>query len=151
MEIMYTNKTCDLIKKNTFVALYGDKINLLKYGMEFDGIIYDDEWSVRRFLNGFKLKIDVNILNLFTELEISYSLLKRKIKDLSKGQFKLILLVYSILNKKSILVLDYFDKGLSLKYKKRATRSQALCPDGRLLKLIILHVVNSTSVSRITL
>ena len=119
MEIMYTNKTCDLFKKNSFVALYGDKLDLLKYGMEFDGISYDDEWSVRRFLNGFKLKIDDEILNLFTELEISYSLFKRKIKDLSKGQFKLILLVYSILNKKSILVLDYYDKGLSLKYKKR--------------------------------
>ena len=135
MEIMYTNKTCDLIKKNTFVALYGDKINLLKYGMEFDGIIYDDEWSVRRFLNGFKLKIDVNILNLFTELEISYSLLKRKIKDLSKGQFKLILLVYSILNKKSILLLDYFDKGLSLKYKKRVINYLKTKYDGTIIAI----------------
>lgn len=119
MEIMYTNKTCDLIKKNTFVALYGDKLDLIKYGMEFEGISYDDEWTVRRFLNGYKFKIDSNILDLFSELEISYTLFKRKIKDLSKGQFKLILLVYSILNKKNILILDYYDKGLSLKYKKR--------------------------------
>lgn len=119
MEIMYTNKSSELIKKNTITGIYGDKIDLVKHGIEFDGIEYDDEWTVKRFLNGYKLKIDDRILEIFSELEISYSLLKRKIKTLSKCQFKLILLVYVVLNKKNIIVLDYFDKGLSFKYKKR--------------------------------
>lgn len=119
MEIMYTNKSNELIKKNTITGIYGDKIDLVKNGIEFDGIEYDDEWTVKRFLNGYKLKIDDRILEIFSELEISYSLLKRKIKTLSKCQFKLILLVYVVLNKKNIIVLDYFDKGLSFKYKKR--------------------------------
>lgn len=119
MEIMYTNKSSELIKKNTITGIYGDKIDLIKHGLEFDGIEYDDEWTVKRFLNGYKLKIDDRILDIFSELEISYSLLKRKIKTLSKCQFKLILLVYILLNKKSIVVLDYFDKGLSFKYRKR--------------------------------
>lgn len=119
MEIMYTNKSNELIKKNTITGIYGDKIDLVKHGIEFDGIEYDDEWTVKRFLNGYKLKIDDRILEIFSELEISYSLLKRKIKTLSKCQFKLILLVYVVLNKKNIIVLDYFDKGLSFKYKKR--------------------------------
>lgn len=119
MEIMYTNKSSELIKKNTITGIYGDKIDLIKHGLEFDGIEYDDEWTVKRFLNGYKLKIDNRIVDIFSELEISYSLLKRKIKTLSKCQFKLILLVYVVLNKKNIIVLDYFDKGLSFKYKKR--------------------------------
>lgn len=119
MEIMYTNKSSELIKKNTITGIYGDKIDLIKHGLEFDGIEYDDEWTVKRFLNGYKLKIDDRILDIFSELEISYSLLKRKIKTLSKCQFKLILLVYILLNKKNIIVLDYFDKGLSFKYRKR--------------------------------
>ena len=119
MEIMYTNKSSELIKKNTITGIYGDKIDLIKHGLEFDGIEYDDEWTVKRFLNGYKLKIDDRILNIFSDLEISYGLLKRKIKTLSKCQFKLILLVYILLNKKNIIVLDYFDKGLSFKYKKR--------------------------------
>lgn len=119
MEIMYTNKSSELIKKNTITGIYGDKIDLVKHGIEFDGIEYDDEWTVKRFLNGYKLKINDRILEIFSELEISYSLLKRKIKTLSKCQFKLILLVYVVLNKKNIIVLDYFDKGLSFKYKKR--------------------------------
>ena len=119
MEIMYTDKSSELIKKNTITGIYGDKIDLIKHGLEFDGIEYDDEWTVKRFLNGYKLKIDNRIVDIFSELEISYSLLKRKIKTLSKCQFKLILLVYVVLNKKNIIVLDYFDKGLSFKYKKR--------------------------------
>jgi len=119
MEIMFVDKTCDFIKKNSFVAIYGDKLDLINNGMEFVGIDYDDEWTVRRFLNGLKLKINNNILQIFNDLEISCSLLKRKIKDLSKGQFKLILLVYSIINNKTYIMLDYYDKGLSFKYKKR--------------------------------
>ena len=119
MEIMFSNKSNDLIKKDKIVGVYGDKVDLIKNGFSFEGIVYDDEWTVRRLLNGFKLKIDNNILNIFSELEISYSLLKRKIKTLSKGQFKLILLAYIMLNKKNVVVLDYFDKGLTYKYKKR--------------------------------
>lgn len=119
MEIMYTNKSYELLKKNSITGIYGDKLDLIRNGMEFEGIEYDDEWTVKRFLNGLKIKLNDEILNVFSELEISYSLLKRKIKDLSKGQFKLILLVYIILNKKNIVILDYFDKGLCYKYKKR--------------------------------
>lgn len=119
MEIMFSNKSFDLFNKNSITGIYGDKVDLINLGIDFEGIDYDDEWTVKRFLNGYKFKIDDNILELFSELEISYSLLKRKIKDLSKGQFKLILLVYILLNKKNIVVLDYFDKGLSYKYKKR--------------------------------
>lgn len=119
MEIMYTNNSSEYIKHNCITGIYGDKIDLINLGIEFSGIEYDDEWSVKRFLNGYKLRIDERILDIFSELEISYSLLKRKIKTLSKCQFKLILLVYVILNKRDVLVLDYFDKGLSFKYKKR--------------------------------
>lgn len=119
MEIMYSNKNNDIFKNNIITGVYGDKLDLINQDCEFYGIEYDDEWTVKRFLNGYKLKIDNNILELFSELEVSYSLLKRKIKELSKGQFKLVLLIYTILNKKTIVILDYFDKGLSYKYKKR--------------------------------
>ena len=119
MEIMYSNKNYEILKKDCITGIYGDKVDLVNMGFDFNGIDYDDEWTVKRFLNGYKFKMDENILELFSELEISYSILKRKIKDLSKCQFKLILLVYILLNKKNVVVLDYFDKGLSYKYKKR--------------------------------
>lgn len=119
MEIMYSNKIPEIFKNNSITGIYKDKLDLIKNGIEFEGLEYDDEWTVKRFLNGLKFKLDEKVLDIFNDLEISYSLLKRKIKDLSKGQFKLILLCYIILNKKKLIVLDYFEKGLSYKYKKR--------------------------------
>ncbi|MBQ3021526.1 MAG: hypothetical protein IJD92_04825 [Bacilli bacterium] len=119
MEIMYSNNYNEIIKKNSFCGIYGDKLDLINSGLSICGIDYDDEWTVKRFLNGLKFKISDSILNLFNELEINYNILNKKIKNLSKSEFKLILLVYILLNKKEIVILDYFDKGLSYKVKKR--------------------------------
>jgi len=116
MEIMYSNKNYGMFdqKINCF---YGDKLDLINLGYEFNGIEYDDEWLVKKFLNENKFQNDIN--DLFNELDIKESLLKKKIIELSKGEFKLILFVYILLNKKEIIVFDYFDKCLSFKYKKR--------------------------------
>lgn len=150
MEIMYSNKSFELFNKNSIMGIYGDKVDLIKMGIDFTGIDYDDEWTVKRFLNGYKFKINDRVLELFSELEISYSLLKRKIKDLSKGQFKLILLVYILLNKKNIVFLDYFDKGLSYKYKKRIVNYLKSKYDGSLvvisndlvfLNMLVKHLI----------
>lgn len=119
MEIMYSNKSYDMFDNGVITGIYGDKINLIKNDIDFLGIEYDDNWTVRRFLNGYKLKLDDKIIDLFNELEINISLLNKKIKDLSSGHFKLILLCFSLLNKKELIILDYFDKGLTYKYKKR--------------------------------
>lgn len=133
MEIMYTNKNNNLFNVNSHIGVYGDKVDLINEGIDFEGIDYDDEWTVKRFLNGYKFKIDNAILEIFTELELSYSLLKRKIKTLSKGQFKLILFIYVILSKRNCLVFDYFDKGLSFKYKKRIINYIKSKYDGNLI------------------
>lgn len=150
MEIIYSNKSYEILNKNKIVGIYGDKVDLINLGIDFYGIDYDDEWTVKRFLNGYKFKIEDNVLELFSELEISYSLLKRKIKELSKGQFKLILLVYVLLNKKNIILLDYFDKGLSYKYKKRIVNYLKTKYDGNLvvisndlvfLNMLVKHLI----------
>ena len=116
---MYGKKTSNLINYDKITGVFGDKVDLIKSGFSFNGIVYNDEWTVRRFLNGYKFRIDNNILKIFNDLEISLSLLNKRIKNISKGQFKLILLVYSLLNISDVLYFDYFDKGLSFKVKKR--------------------------------
>ena len=116
---MHGEKKSNLINYDTITGIYGDKVDLIKSGIDFNGIEYDDEWTVKRFLNGYKFNIDDSILKLFSDLEISYSILNKKIKNISKGQFKLVLLIYTILNIKDVIYLDYFDKGLSFKVKKR--------------------------------
>lgn len=133
MEIMYSNKSNDILKNKGFVGICGDKKDLVNMGVDFIGIDYNDEWSVKRFLNGLKFKISDNILELFNEFEINNSLFKRKIRDLSKGEFKLILLVYVLLNKKEVIILDYFDKGLSNKLKKRIISFLKTKYDGKVI------------------
>lgn len=146
MEIMYVNKIGELFDKK-INCVYGDKLDLINMGYEFKGIEYDDEWYVKRFLNCPKLHIDNNILDIFNELDIKISLLKKKINELSKGEFKLILFVYVLLNKKEIILFDYFDKCLSFKYKKRIINYIKTKYDGKLVfisnDLIFLNTLSN--------
>jgi len=132
MEIMYSNKNYELFDKK-ITCIYGDKLDLINMNYEFNGINYDDEWTVKRFLNGNKIQIDKEILEIFNEIEIKESLLKKKINELSKGEFKLVLFVYILLNNKEIVVFDYFDKCLSFKYKKRIINYIKTKYDGKLV------------------
>jgi len=115
MEIVYSNKKYDLFDKR-INCIYGDKLDLINMGYIFNGIEYDDEWTVKMFLKGCHYD---DVINIFKELEIKESLLKKRLCDLSKSEYKLILLVYILLNKKELVVFNYFDKCLSFKYKKR--------------------------------
>lgn len=133
MEIMYFDGKNELFKNKSFTGIYGDKSDLINENVEFYGIEYDDNWTVRKFLNGYKIKLNERLLELFSEFDININVLKRKINELSKGQFKLVLLVYSLLNNKNNIVLDYFDKCLSYKYKKRVTNYFKSKYDGTLI------------------
>ena len=119
MEVIYSNSIPELFKDKFTLGIYGDKLDLINNNIEFNGIEYNDNWSVKRFLNGLKYKINSNILDLFDELNISVNLLNKKIKELSNSEFKFVLLCYVIINKKELVYLDYFDKGLSYKNKKK--------------------------------
>ena len=118
MEIVYSIKPNQLINSK-ITAVFGDKIDLINNGFEIKGINYNDEWTVRRFLNGYKFKISQSILKIFSDLEISYSILNKHINELSRCELKLVLFVYAILYIKGIIILDYYDKGLPNKVKNR--------------------------------
>ena len=55
MEIVLANKLNKKYIKNGIVGVYGDLIDLINDGCDVDGIYYEDEYTVKRFLNGFKL------------------------------------------------------------------------------------------------
>jgi len=146
MEIMYSNKDYELFK-NKITCIYGDKVNLINLGYEFNGIIYDDEWTVKKFLNGHKFKLNYKVIELFNELGVKNSLLKKRIKYLSSGELKLILLVYVLLNNKEVLIFDYFDKCLSNKLKKKVINYLKTKYDGKLVfisnDLIFLNTLSN--------
>ena len=143
---MYSNKDYELFK-NKITCIYGDKVNLINLGYEFNGIIYDDEWTVKKFLNGHKFKLNYKVIELFNELGVKNSLLKKRIKYLSSGELKLILLVYVLLNNKEVLIFDYFDKCLSNKLKKKVINYLKTKYDGKLVfisnDLIFLNTLSN--------
>ncbi len=118
MEIMYANKLSRDFKNGFVTGFYKDKTDLLDYLPEFYGISYDDEWTVKRFLNGIKLKLNEKILKYFKDFKLNENLLNKKIKILSSNEFKFILLIYLLLMDPSVYIFDYFDIGLSYKNKK---------------------------------
>lgn len=122
MEIVYTNTMHTYIKENEITGVYGDLIDLVKLGVDVEGIIYDDEWTVQRFLNGIRLNVSSRVHSIFSYLDLDKKLLKKKIKDLSKTDFKFVLLSYLLINNKKIIIFDYFDVGLSYKDQKKLVR-----------------------------
>lgn len=122
MEIVYSRSEHDFFKKGEIVGLYGDLLDLVKFGVDVEGIIYDDTWTVKRFLNGFKFKLNSRIESIFNYLDLDMRLLRKKISELSKADFKFVLLAYLLINNKKLIVFDYFDVGLVYKDQKRFIR-----------------------------
>ena len=48
MEIMYVNKSKIDLKTTAF---YGDVLDLVNMGVDIEGIEFDDNWTVKKFLS----------------------------------------------------------------------------------------------------
>ena len=84
MEIVFTDKLKGKFETNQITGVYGDVTDLLYMDIDIDGIDYDDEWTVKRFLNGHHLKLNKRIEGIFNYLNLDIEiLLDTKIKDLS--------------------------------------------------------------------
>ena len=114
MEIMYVNKS-NIELKTT--ALYGDVLDLIDMGVDIEGIEYDDNWTVKKFLSN-SLLAKKRIENVFKYLDLDTKYLNWKIKELSKVTFKYVLLSHALLNNKKTLVFERFEIGLSNKERK---------------------------------
>lgn len=119
MEIVFTNNFNKLVRNNTITGLYGDLNDLINLNIQIDGIEYDDEWTVKKLLNGRKLRLNKRINYLFEYLNINIKLLDIKIKNLSKRDLKYVLLAYTLLLNKNNIIFDYYDYGLTYKEKKK--------------------------------
>lgn len=119
MEVVYTNKLPGIFKENEINTFYGDVMHLYRMGVDIEGIIYDENWTVKRFLNGHHIKLNKRIQGVFNYLELDMKLLNVKLYELSKTNFKFILLAYLLLNNIKIIIFDYFDVGLPYKERKK--------------------------------
>ena len=144
MEVMFYRDPNNFLKKR-ITAIFKDKNDLIKKGITFEGITYDDEWSVKYFLDYDKNLLKIN--EIIKDLEINSLVLNMRLKRLSSGYLKLILLIYSIINKKDNIVLDYFDKSLSFKYKRNIINYLKVNYKGNLIvisnDLVFLNMISN--------
>ena len=82
MEVVVSLNKPSRFKYQT-VGVIGDINDLLNEGFDIEGLMYDDNWTVKRFLNGFHFKINERIITLFNMLELDLELLNKKIKNIS--------------------------------------------------------------------
>lgn len=148
MEIVFYSKGSDIVKPNLVTGFYGDVLDLLNLGFEIDGIVYDEAWSVSRFLKGHKVfGLDLRIDAIFKYLDIDTSLKNVKLGHLSKTDFKFILLAKVLLLNKNNIVFDYFDVGLTSKEQKRLIKIiKMLKKDGKTVVIISNNLVFMSSV-----
>ncbi len=142
MEIVYLDKNATLFKDDNVTGVYGDILDLVKMGLGVCGIVYNDSWSVKRFLNGYGFRVSKRIIAMFKYLEMDLELLKYRIDELSKTDFRFVLLAKVLLMNKTIIVFDYFDYGLTYKDQKRLIHIiRNLKKDGKTIIVISKDVV----------
>ena len=118
MEVVVSLNKPSRFKYQT-VGVIGDINDLLNEGFDIEGLMYDDNWTVKRFLNGFRFKINERIITLFNMLELDLDLLNKKIKNISKTDFKFVLLTFAILKNYKTIIFDHMDLNMSHKDKKK--------------------------------
>lgn len=142
MEIVYYDKDNSLIEKNKVIGFYGDVLDLLELGIDIDGIIYDDNWTVTRFLKGSMFKKSTRMDSVLKYLDIDDNIRNEKLYNLSKTNFKFVLLAKALLLNKSNIVFDYFDVGLTSKEQKRLIKIiRMLKKDGKTIVLVTRDLV----------
>lgn len=118
MEVVISNNIPDKFKYQT-LGVIGDLNDLLNMDFDIEGIIYDDSWTVKRFLNGFHLKLNNRIESFFSMLELDKKLLNKKINTISKTDLKFVLFIYAMLKNYKTIIFDHMDANMSYKDKKR--------------------------------
>ena len=118
MEIVVSNNIPSEFKYQT-LGIIGDINDLLKKDFDIDGIIFDDMWKVRRFLNGYHIKLNNRIESFFNMLELPLNLLNKRINEVSGTDFKFILLIYVMLKNYKTIIFDHIDTNMTLKDKKK--------------------------------
>ena len=118
MEVVVSLNKPSRFKYQT-VGVIGDINDLLNEGFDIEGLMYDDNWTVKRFLNGFHFRINERIITLFNMLELDLELLNKKIKNISRTDFKFVLLTFAILKNYKTIIFDHMDLNMSHKDKKK--------------------------------
>lgn len=142
MEVVYTDVKPEIFDDNKITGFYGDVVDLLRLKVDIEGIIYDDNWTVKRFLSGHFFKINNRIISICNYLEINLKILSKKLNEISKRDFKFVLLAKVLLENKINIIFDYVDVGLNYKDQKKLIKIiRMLKRDGKTIIIISKNLV----------
>ena len=141
MEIVYTDTKHELFEDNKIIGLYGDIQDLLIKNVDIEGIIYNDEVTVKRFLNGLHLTINKKIFDYFKLFELDEEILNKKIYEIPKTDLKYILLIYTLIHDKKYIILDYFEYGLTIKEQKKLINKLRLLKEDKCIIIVSKNLV----------
>ena len=141
MEIVYTDTKHELFEDNKIIGLYGDIQDLLIKNVDIEGIIYNDEVTVKRFLNGLHLTLNKKIFDYFKLFELDEEILNKKIYEIPKTDLKYILLIYTLIHDKKYIILDYFEYGLTIKEQKKLINKLRLLKEDKCIIIVSKNLV----------
>lgn len=141
MEIVYTDTKHELFEDNKIIGLYGDIQDLLIKNVDIEGIIYNDEVTVKRFLNGLHITINKKIFDYFKLFELDEEILNKKIYEIPKTDLKYILLIYTLIHDKKYIILDYFEYGLTIKEQKKLINKLRLLKEDKCIIIVSKNLV----------
>lgn len=104
MEVMFVkNNYSNIFNKNLITTVYSelDDLNIILSNLET--LKHKPNTITRIFIKNDK--------NLLKDLKLDNSILNKRLKDLSYSEYKLILLIKTILLKPNLIVLNNFEKG----------------------------------------
>jgi len=114
---MYADRVNEHFKLGQITGFYKDSKDLVYYLNDISGLTYDDEWSVKKYLNSFKKKFD-KLIDIIKLVGLNEDILDKKIKILSSNEFKLVLLSSLLLYNPNVFIFEYFEVGLSYEDRK---------------------------------
>ena len=148
MEIVTCRDFQDFFKKDKINCFYGDILEIVKMDLDIDGIEYDDEYTVKRFLNGVHIKNNPRIEPILKYLNLNTNILKQKINTLSKVSLKYVLLAYVLINNYENIIFDHFEIGLSFSEQTKFIKIlHELVKDGKKVLVISRDLVFMSQLS----
>lgn len=115
MEIMYVSKAqTNYFSSKNFIGFYGEIKDLTTLL---------EEIKISTIKNNSKVGHNIPKKSLYNQiLDITNDLLKKKISELSYGEYKLILLLHTISLNPEIIILNNFDLGFNSKIKSKISK-----------------------------
>ena len=115
MEVIYSNDLMNgYINNKNFIGFFGEQEDLTSIISNLETVKIKPNSKVKKVISN-----NTEYLNL---LNLSESILNKKIKELSYSEYKLIMLIKISIMHPNIIILNNFDLGLNYKVKSKVSR-----------------------------